>query len=151
MTAQRQAWILAHEDADWAAVLARRLEERGLHVEIVGSGLLATWRGEGRLPTVRSLPHVIFIGGDVAGQDEFEVLRFFDRPGPWRGPPRIVVVDSAERAFIDRCYALGVSNVVLFAATSTPAGQAAVETTARYWTQTSILPNAEYFVADSPS
>jgi hypothetical protein len=149
MTAQRQAWVLAPEGADWAVALMRRLEERGLHVESVGPDRIGSWQADGRLPAVRSLPHLVFIAGTLAGANDFELLRLFDRPGPWRGPPRIVVVETEDRALVDRCHSLGVANVVLVGAASTPTGQAAIETTARYWTQTSLLPNADYFVAEA--
>lgn len=148
MTAQRQAWLLGTETAAWIPGLARRLEERGLHVEIVGVDQLSAWRAAGHLPTVRSLPHILFIDGLTAAERDAELLVLFDRAGPWRGPPRIVIVDDEERAFVDRCHALGVANVVLIAAPASLEGQYALQTTARYWAQTSLLPNADYFVAE---
>jgi hypothetical protein len=150
MTVQRQAWLLGPDTAGWTTGLARRLEERGLHVEILGADQVEAWRKAGQLPTVRSLPHVVFIDGTLAAERDAELLAMFDRPGPWRGPPRIVVVDVEDRAFVDRCYAFGVANVVRIFEPASLSGQAAIETTARYWAQTSLLPNADYFVAEPP-
>jgi len=151
MSAQRQAWLLGTETTAWIPGLAHRLEERGLHVEIVGADQISAWRVAGHVPTVRSLPHIVFIDGPMAAERDAELLVLLDRAGPWRGPPRVVIVEAEEREFVDRCHALGVANVVMIASLASPNGQYALDTIARYWAQTSLLPNAEYFVASPPA